>query len=118
MAEFPSYVCIAFDGYGESFDPSVESTEMERGVPKERLLNSQVMMKVAASLIFKSAADIESFLNWYFNTIQRIGWFTMTHPRTGQTITAKFPGGDIGTLVPLAPAFGVGKRDLTIQYLR
>lgn len=118
MAEFPSYAEVLFAGYTESFDPSVARTDMERGVPKQRLLNSQVLMKVNATIFFRSAADVAAFEDWYFDTIGRIGWFTMTHPRTDATVTARFDSGSIGTLTPLHTLFRVAKRELVIEYLR
>ena len=117
MATFPDYVCVLFDGYSESFDPSVLRTEMERGPPKQRVENSQVLMKVSATLAFQSDADVESFYLWYKNDIKRILPFEMTHPRTGETITARFEGGNIGTLVPLATQFRVATRNVVIEYL-
>ena len=118
MADFPTYACIMRDGYSESFDPSVLRTEMERGLPKERLLNSQVLMKINATLLFKSKEDVSNFETWYFDTIKRIGWFNMKHPRTGNTIYARFEGGNIGSLSPLAPRFFAASREVIIEYLR
>lgn len=118
MAQLPEYVEIRFAGYGETFDPSVERTEMERGVPKERLSNSQVMQELAMTLQFKGAANLQNFEDWYFGEIKRIGWFQMLHPRTGQTITARFKGGSIGSLVPLIPGFKLSTRDVVVEYLR
>lgn len=118
MASLPAYVKVLASGYGESFDPSVERTEMERGVPKQRLLNSQVLQKLALSLFFRTPADISGFETWYFGELGRIGWFQMAHPRTGGTITARFEGGNIGTLSAQAPRFYLAKRDLVVEYLR
>ena len=118
MATLPSYVQILFAGYGEDFVPSVERTEMERGVPKQRLLNSGVLMQVHATLLFSSPADMAAFETWYFDTIERIGWFDMPHPRTGATISARFQGGKIGRLVPRNPQFNRATRDLVLEYLR
>lgn len=84
MEAFPSYARILFDGFSESFDPSIERTEMERGVPKQRVMNSQVLCKVNASILFSSPNDVAAFDTWYFGPLGRIGWFTMRHPRTGQ----------------------------------
>ncbi len=56
MATFPSGICILAGSYSESFDPSVERTEMERGVPKQRLVNTQVLAKFKCSLLFNSSA--------------------------------------------------------------
>lgn len=118
MADFPAYVTVLFDGYSEAFDPSIHRVEMERGGPKEAVINSQVLMKLNVSLLFRSKADVASFEDWYFNTIARVGAFNMTHPRTGATITAWFENASIGTLVPLTGAFRIAKRDCVIEYLR
>lgn len=118
MATLPAYTCLEVNGYGESFDPSVERVEMERGPTKERLLNSRVNMKLRGSLLFKSVADTVAFENWYFNTIKRIGSFDMEHPRTGQIISGKFEGGSIGTLVPVNNRRAKWRRDVTIEYMR
>lgn len=118
MAEFPSFVTIRFVGYSEEFDPSVERVEMERGVAKMTLVNTQVMQELQATLQFKSAAEAASFEEWYFGIIRRIGWFNMIHPRTKQPIVARFKGGNIGRLVPLMTQFKFSVRDVTLEYLR
>jgi len=118
MAEFPEYVTIRFAGYGEEFDPSVERVEMERGVSKMRLVNSQVMQELHATLQFKSASEAQAFEDWYFETIHRIGWFGMLHPRTKQRITARFKNGAIGRLTPLMTQFKFSVRDVVLEYLR
>lgn len=118
MAALPSYVIVRMSGYSETFDPSVQSTEMERGPNKESVLNSQVKMRLGVSFLFMTSDDAESFLDWYFDTIGRIGYFTMTHPRTGATISAKFPKGDLGELRSAAGTNHMCQRDLTVEYLR
>lgn len=118
MAALPGYVTFLFDGYGEEFDPSIERTEMERGVPKQRVLNSHVMQEISARLLFKSKADAASFESWYFDTIKRVGWFDVTHPRVGGTVSMRFKGAKIGTLVPLIPDFSWCARDVTLEYMR
>lgn len=118
MTDFPGYAQILMDGYTESFDASVERTEMERGVPKQRLVNSQVLVKLNATLLFVTSGDVAAFENWYFGTIKRIGWFQMRHPRTGVSITARFESGNIGSLAPLGPGFHIASRSAVIEYLR
>lgn len=118
MATLPSYVTILFDGFGEEFDPSVLRIEMERGVPKQRVINTHVMQEVAARLLFKSKADAASFEAWYFDTIERIGWFDFVHPRTGVTVSGRFKEGRIGQLIPLVPDFSWSARDVVLEYLR
>lgn len=118
MAALPSYVTLLFDGFAEEFDPSVLRTEMERGVPKQRVINTHVMQEVSARLLFKSAADAASFESWYFDTIKRVGYFDFTHPRTGATLSGCFKEGRLGPLVPLIPDFSWTARDVTLEYLR
>lgn len=118
MSTWPAYAEIRFADYGEDFDPSVERNEMERGVPKQRLLNTNVLQTIEASVQFRSAQAVADFEAWYFNDLQRIGCFTMEHPRTGAVIRARFQGGKIGRLQPLNTLFRFAKRDLVIEYLR
>lgn len=118
MATFPDYVGFEFGSYAESFDPSIERTEMERGPPKQAVRNSRVMARIDAALLFKSKQAAADFESWYFGTIRRSGWFDMQHPRTGQAIQARFVGGDIGRLEPLDPLFETSRRVVAIEYLR
>lgn len=118
MSEFPSYAQILSDGFTEAFDPAIERTDMERGVPKQRIVNSQVLVKLTATLLFRSPEAVSDFEDWYFNDIGRIGWFQLKHPRTGAAITARFENGAIGTLSPLAPAFFIASRTVVMEYLR
>lgn len=118
MTALPSYVTILQDGYSESFDPAIERTEMERGVPKQRIGNSQVLAKIGATLLFRSAEDVASFETWYFDTIGRVDWFQMRHPRTGAVITARFENASIGALSPIAPRFFAASRAVVFEYLR
>lgn len=118
MATFPSQHCLLVGGYGESFDPAVERIEMERGPPKEMLRNTRVMAEIKCSILFDSTDDVGAFEDWYFQTIKRIGWFSVTHPRTGATINAKIKGGVLGELVPVNNARRKWRRDITLEYVR
>lgn len=119
MATFPSGVLVMLmDGYGEEFDPSIERTEMERGAPKQRRLNTQVMDEISVRLMFTSKADVDAFDAWYFDTIERIGWFDFTHPRTGAVIKARFKEASIGRLEVLIPDFSYCYRDVVLEYMR
>lgn len=118
MTDWPTYAEVLLAGYGEEIEPAVERTEMERGVPKQRLLNTQVLRTLMISVLFRRAADAAQFERWYFDDLKRIAWFSMRHPRTGETITARFQNGSIGRLTPLKPAFGLSQRDMVVEYLR
>ena len=118
MATFPSYVRVLHSGFGEEFEPSVLRTEMERGVPKQRVLNTRVMQELPCTLLFDSSADVDAFETWYFSTIKRIDTFDLTHPRTGATVQARFKGGAIGRLNPRNPQYSRATRDVVFEYLR
>lgn len=118
MASLPDYVIVRPTGYSETFQPSVIRTEMERGMPKQRLLNTQVLYNLNLSLITETQQQTEDFMDWYFLTIKRIDFFTMTHPRTGQLINVRFVGGDFGTLQTISGANRIWQRDVVVEYLR
>ena len=118
MSALPSYVIVRPTGYSESHDPAVQRTEMERGMPKQRLLNTQVLMKLHLSLLVRTALEAESFLDWYLLDIKRIGFFTMKHPRTGATVSVRFENGDIGTLRSLSGTDDLWQREVVVEYLR
>lgn len=118
MATLPTYVRLLLDGAAEKFDPAIVKSEMERGLAKQRLGNSRVVKKLSATLLFKTAADATAFEDWYFNTIRRIGFFDVVHPRTGQTIAMRFEGGAIGDLVPKVGRFEVATRAVVLEWLQ
>ena len=118
MAALPSYVRLLLNGATEQFDPSVVRTEMDRGLPKQRLKNTQVLMKVAGKLFFRTQADTIAFDTWYFDTIGRIGWFDIRDARYGVTRTVRFEGGNIGTLTPITASYAMATHAVTLEYLR
>lgn len=118
MDIFPAQPRLLSASYSEEFDPSVERTEMERGVPKQRLINSQVMCQLKCVVLFDSSEDVAAFEAWYFGQIRRIGWFTVAHPRTGEALSARFEGGRLGALVPVNNNRRRWRRDVTLEYLR
>lgn len=118
MAALPGYVKLLRDDAGERFDPGVVASEMEKGLAKLRVNQNRVVVKVAATLFFKSRQDSLSFEDWYFNDIRRIGWFDWRDHRTGQVRSIRFKGGDVGQLISLTTRFGRSKRSVTLEYLR
>ncbi len=117
MASLPTYVTVHYSR-PETFDPEVIKTEMERGMAKMRVGSSRVVVDVAVTLQFASAEDTESFQDWYFNTIRRIGFFNWYDTRVGVVRTVRFKDGALGELVPLAQGFAVAQRTATLEYLR
>lgn len=118
MAQLPDYVTMLLDEAGEEFDPGVVKSPMERGLAKQRVGSSRVVVEVSAALLFDSAEDAGRFEDWYFNDIGRIGFFTWTDPRTGGTRAGRFKDGAIGKLVPTIAEYAQSKRSVTLEYLR
>lgn len=118
MALWPSYARLVLAGASEAIEPSVLRTEMERGIAKQRVINSSVLARISGTVLFQSKTDIASFDTWYLSTIFRIDWFDVTHPRTGAPIVARFPGGEIGDLQPAQGGFAIATRSVVLEYLR
>lgn len=117
MSQLPAYVHVLLDGFGETPDPSVERTEMERGMAKQRIINTDVVVAVAATFLFDTLADHAAFMTWYRTDIVRVAFFGMAHPLTGEALQARFVGGDIGTLQS-GQATGKGwRRSVKLEYL-
>lgn len=118
MAVWPSYARFILTGAGEEFDPSVERTEMERGLPKQRIVNSDVMATISGAVLFTSDSDIASFEQWYFQDVGRVGFFEFRHPRTGTLVQARFVNGQLGRLEALSGGFAIASREVMLEYVR
>ena len=118
MADLPNYVTVLLGGHSEKFDPGVIESQMEKGPSKLRVGQSRVVVEQTAQLLFRSAAETVTFEDWYFDTIKRIGWFTIHDPRINAARTVRFKGGDIGVLEPLTGAYEAARRSVTLEYLR
>lgn len=117
MATFPDYAKLLLSGVTDSFDASVSRTEMERGMPKQRRKNKRVLRKISCTVMFQSSEHVQQFEDWYFNTIGRIGFFDVKHPRTGVLTSMRFESGQIGELTPQASGFAISSRDVVLEYL-
>lgn len=117
MAALPDYVSLLLAGQAETFDPAIVRSEMERGLAKQRVGNSRVVRKLNATLQFESSADVNAFEDWYFNTIRRIGFFDVRHPRTGALTAMRFENGSIGELAPAVSGYHIASRTVVLEYL-
>lgn len=116
MSALPNYVTVLLANRSSSFDPSVQRTDMERGPAKQSIKNSQVLRTINASLLFRSRADALAFEAWYFDVIKRIGWFNFTDSQTQESLTVRFRGGSIGSLVPANPSWALAQRDVVMEH--
>lgn len=116
MSAWPTYARFLIQGAGESFADNMIRTEMERGVPKMRRLNSHVMVDLPGEVAFFSQSDIAAFDTWFFSTIREVGWFDFVHPRTGATVQARVK--TFGPRTPHAGRYSVATQQITLEYLR
>lgn len=118
MAALPSYVTVLLDGLSEAFDPEVIKADMERGLPKLRLGNTRVVVHVPVRLRTLTRADSLALDDWYFDTINRIGWFDWFDTRTQAVRSVRFKDGALGSVVPLRPGYEIADRTAVLEYLR
>lgn len=118
MAALPNYVTVLFAELSEEFDPEVIQSPMERGLPKQRLGNSRVVMAVPVRLRTQTRADSLSFDDWYHDTLKRIGWFDWYDTRAQITRSVRFKGGALGKLMPLRAGYEIADRTATLEFLR
>lgn len=118
MAAFPD---VKFDWRDLGEDPQsvVERTEMERGIPKQRRVNSDARVEVPITVYFDSKAEVTDFEDWFYVDINAgQDWFDIPHPRTGVVVQARVVGGKLGPLSYLNRTLEKSKRSLTIEYWR
>lgn len=123
MAAFPTYVKVALGGYSESHAPIVSRSEMDRGVPKQRKTQSDVMVTIALNLIFLAKADVANFEDWYYastGAAAGAAYFDWTDPRTGVVRQARAVANELGPLTQFQDTNGfvLTTRPLKIEYLR
>ncbi|QYW02489.1 hypothetical protein CPT_Silvanus_015 [Stenotrophomonas phage Silvanus] len=118
MSNWPATAKIILPGYGEEPQPSIRRTEMERGMPKQSLMNTHVMQELTFTVQFETEEAAQEFEDWYFNDLRRIGFFNFRNPRTRQVVSARFKEAKIGSLSPITGGFGLTQRTVTVEYLR
>ena len=105
-------------GYKESIpDPSVMRTEMERGPAFQVVINSRIYKTISVTILFETKKDVADFEDWYLHDIKRAAFFAFKHPRTGEVVQARFPGGKIGDYVPVTSGFGVSTMTAELEYM-
>ena len=123
MATFPAYAKIDKSGYGEEHAPIVARSEMDRGVPKQRKLQSDVMVTVKLNLLFLNKTDAANFEDWYYSSTGAAAgaaFFDWKDPRTGVIRQARAVANQLGPLAQYGgtSAFIMLTRTLSIEYLR
>lgn len=120
MPALPSYVKLGWRDGGDHPAPVIARSEMERGVAKQRRIAADAVVTQTVTLYFMTTQDSLDFETWFYSAggaNAGAAWFDMKLPRVG-IVSARVPGGDIGTLKPLNAYWAVSERSIQIEYLR
>jgi hypothetical protein len=120
MATWPSSARVLLAGYSESDSPISERVEMDRGIPKQRRTQSDVVITASMTLSFKTYAQAEAFADWYYSAsggAAGMSMFDWQHPRTGETVQARIVANTLGPLQSVGP-LRIARRTLQIEYVK
>lgn len=120
MAAFPSSgVRYDWRDMAERVDAVVERAPMERGIPKQRRVNSDARNELALTLHFDTKAEAAAFEDWFYDTVAAgQDFFDLTHPRLGTTVQARVVGGQMGPLEFAHAPLERSRRSLVLEYWR
>jgi hypothetical protein len=123
MATFPAYAKVAKDGYSEAHAPIAVRSEMDRGIPKQRKTQSDIMITIKLNLLFLNKTDAANFEDWFYSpagAAAGAAFFDWTDPRTGVVRQARAVANALGPLGQYGgtSAFIMLTRTLDIEYLR
>ncbi|MGI4849033.1 MAG: hypothetical protein ACRYGK_12980 [Janthinobacterium lividum] len=122
MAVFPSYARVSAEGYSEAHSPTALRSDMDRGMPKQRKVQSDTLVTLALNVLFLNKTDAASFEDWYYSaTGAGAGtvWFDFTDPRTGAVRSCRAVAGTLGALSSMGGGrLAYTTRTLQIEYLR
>ena len=119
MAAFPSNVKFGFKDLGEEPGDIVARTEMERGVPKQRRTQADVLVKQTITMYFDTKAEAASFETFFYTTINAgQDWFDWTDVRTGVVVQARAVKGHLGPLRAVTRDFTRSMREMPIEWLK
>lgn len=91
---------------------------MDRGVPKQRRTQSDVLVQVPLRVLFLVDGQADDFEDWYYNDAQAgAAYFDWTHPRTGSVVEARVVANSLGPVIP-AGVLRYVSRTVTIEYLK
>jgi hypothetical protein len=117
MPAFPSWVKYDWRDLEEAPGAVVERTEMDRGRPKQRRVNSDARVEIALTLHFDSKAQQADFETWFYTDINAgQDYFDLAHPRSGATVVARVVGGQLGALSFLNSTREVATRSIRVEY--
>lgn len=118
MAAFPT-VKYEWSSLGVDIEPVVARQAMERGIPKQRRVNSDVRVELDIAAHFDTKVEALAFETWFFTDINAgQDFFDFTCPYTGAAVQARIVGGAIGKLSFLQRTLEASKRSFKLEYWR
>ena len=111
---------ILLEGYSDDqgADSGVNTFETDRGPAKLSIKNEFVMIPVTFTVEFRTLAAANNFIEWYRNTIRRLGFFVWKDPRMKYaTRNVRFKDGKIGAITPVEGSFETSRMTVTVEYL-
>ncbi|XHS78496.1 hypothetical protein ACFJGW_00565 [Burkholderiaceae bacterium UC74_6] len=118
-ASFPPNVKYGWKDLQDDPASVVERSEMERGLPKQRRIASDVLMTTSITVYHNTKAEADAFEDWFYDDINAgQDWFDFTHPRRGTVIQVRIVGGKLGPLQYEQRTLEASHRQFSIEFLR
>jgi len=117
--QFPPYARMALGSFQEKPSSNMTRTSMDRGVPKQRRVQSDVLVSLSFDVVFLSNQAASDFRAWYYGDAGAgTVWFDWRDPRTNQVRNVRVVAGSLGALAPAGPfSIGVSRRSIQLEYL-
>jgi hypothetical protein len=118
MATWPTWVDFEWRGLQVTPDSITTRSAMDRGIPKQRRVQSDQRHVVTLPLSFKSAAQVVAFEDWVrLDLASGMAWFDFALPwRPGVTVQARIVDGKLGPLSYQQRTLQAAQRTVTIEY--
>lgn len=117
MAAFPIASNRIVADYTETPQPAIERSPMERGIPKQRRITSDIRVELAVTVAFLSKSEDAAFKSWFYSTINAgESFFDFVQPNTKATVQARIVNGDIGTLMADRSTLDLFRRTFKVEY--
>lgn len=117
--QFPPYARMALGSFQEKPSSNMTRTSMDRGVPKQRRVQSDVLVSLSFDVVFLSNQAASDFRAWYYGDAGAgTVWFDWRDPRTNQVRNVRVVAGSLGALTPAGTfSVGVARRSIQLEYL-